>query len=263
VHKIRVIVAIQIGSSVGSGCANNKADVTKIQIALNTFPVGWGGPSPKLPVNGTSSAALIAAIENLQSWQYGWKDGKISPGGVTLQRINSMIASPERPGNPDAISIKWEVSFPFVGQVLSMGCWAATAAMMLCVRDHKQYQLEEILTKADGGPAGTFRLAFLMDGGLKWELHDKFTKALGLKREGLKSFPISTFASWLKYNPLGLTLVFSNKSHIVCLHGMKGDGTEYGTYGFGYDPMGKNFIYSWRTLRGQFELVDLKSIWRC
>ncbi len=256
-------MAITIGASVGVGCANKYSDVVRIQTALNTFPQHWGGPFPKLATEGDCKTLTVGAIENLQQWQFGWKDGKISPGGVTMSRINEMLDSPEKPGKADLISIKWQMSFPFVGQVKSMACWAATAAMMLSVRDGKTYKLEDILTKLDDGPAGLFHLAYEWNSGLRWEHHDKFTKALGLKREGLKSFPISTFASWLKSDPVGLTLAFKNKSHIVCLNGMIGDGTQYGTYGFGYDPWGSDFIYSWRTLRGQFELVDYKTIWRC
>ena len=256
-------MTVTITSSVGSGCTNNPWDVNKIQSALNQLPQHWGGPFPKLSTDGSCKALTIGAIENLQRWQFGWKDGKISAGGVTLQRINDMLASHEKPGEPDRIRIKWQMSFPFVGQVKSMGCWAATAAMMLTVRDRKPYDLEDILTKADGGPDGLFHLAFVMDAGLRWEYHDKFTKVLGMKREGLKSFPVSTFATWLRSDPVGLTLNFKKKVHIVCLNGMIGDGTQFGTYGFGYDPWGSDFIYSWRTLRGQFEMVDQKSIWRC
>ena len=256
-------MTVTISASVGSGCMNNNSDVKKIQMGLNELPRHWGGPFPKLVTDGNCGTLTTGAIENLQRWQFGWQDRKISPGGVTLQRINDMLASGEKPGSPDDIKIKWQMSFPFVGQVKSMGCWAATAAMMLTVRDRRGYKLEDILTKADGGADGLFHLAFLLDTGLRWEHHDTFTKALGLKREGLKSFPVSTFAIWLRSDPVGLTLSFKNRAHIVCLNGMIGDGTQYGTYGFGYDPWGSDFIYSWRTLRGQFEMVDQKTIWRC
>ncbi|MBN9660220.1 MAG: hypothetical protein J0H49_18680 [Acidobacteria bacterium] len=256
-------MTVTISGSVGRGCTNHSADVKKIQTALNAFPQHWGGPFPKLTPDGDCKALTIGAIENLQRWQFGWKDGQIGAKGVTLQRINDMLASHEKPGSPEHYKIKWQMSFPFVSQVKSMGCWAATAAMMLSIRDKKQYTLEELLTKADGGPAGTYHLAFQLDAGLRWELHDDFAKRLGLKREGLKSFPVSTFAKWLREKPVGLTLNFKNRVHIVCLNGMIGDGTQYGTYGFGYDPMGSDFIYSWRTLRGQFEMVDYKTLWRC
>lgn len=256
-------MAVTISSSVGSGCANHYGDVVKIQTALNLLPQHWAGPSPKLNPDGDCKLLTISAIENLQHWQFGWKDGKVAPGGVTLRRLNDMLASPERPGPPERYRIRYEMSFPFVGQVKSMGCWAATAAMMLSMRDKKNYTLEDILRKADGGPMGQFHLLFQMDTGLKWEFNDAFIKALGMKREGLKSFPISTFASWLRRDPVGLTLEFKNRAHIVCLHGIVGDGTEYGTYGFGYDPWGSEFRYSWRTLRGQFEMADYKTIWLC
>lgn len=254
---------VSISGSVGSGCANHYADVQKIQQALNVFPQHWGGPSPKLNPDGDCKGLTVGAIENLQRWQFGWKDGKIGPGGVTLARINEMLASPEKPGLPERYKIRWQMSFPFVSQVKSMGCWAATAAMMLSIHDKKQYTLEDILQRADGGPLGKFHLAYQMDAGLRWEDNEAFTRAVGLRREGLKSFPISTFAGWLRADPVGLTLEFKNKVHIVCLHGIVGDGTQYGTYGFGYDPWGSDFIYSWRTLRGQFEMVGQKTIWRC
>jgi hypothetical protein len=237
--------------------------VKKIQNALNEFPPHWGGPVLKLVDDGSCKSLTIGAIEVLQQLQFGWKDGKISPGGATLRRINDMLDSPEKPGKPDLLKIKWQMSFPFVSQVKSMGCWAATAAMMLSIRDRKQYTLEDILTKADDGPEGLFHFLFMMDTGLRWEYNDTFVKALALKREGLKSFPISTFATWVRQYPVGLTLNFKTKVHIVCLNGIIGDGTQYGTMGFGYDPWGSDFLYSWRTLRGQFEMVDHKTIWRC
>ncbi|HYP07361.1 MAG TPA: papain-like cysteine protease family protein [Bryobacteraceae bacterium] len=255
-------MAITIGSSVGSGGTNKSSDVKAIQTALNEFPMHWGGPVPKLSPDGVCGDKTIAAIKGLQVRQFGWLDGKVSAGGVTLQRINAMLDTHEKPGLPTAYKIRWQMSFPFVGQVKSMGCWAATAAMMLSMHDRKQYTLEDILTKADGGSAGKFHLAFAMDTGLKWEYNDEFSQKLGFKREGLKSFPITTFATWLRSDAVGLTLEFKNRVHIVCLHGLIGDGTEYGTAGFGYDPWGSSFGYSWRTLRGQFELVDHKSIWR-
>lgn len=254
-------MAVTLTASVGYGGTNHYSDVKKIQEALNSFPQHWAGPFPKLVPDGDCKGLTIAAIQNLQQWQFGWHDGKISPGGVTLRRINDMLVSPEKPGSPDDIRIKYEMSFPFVGQVKSMGCWAATAAMMLISHDKKSYTLDDVLKRADGGTSGKFHLAFEADTGLRWEDNDEFSKKMGFTRAGLKSFPISTFAKWLKPDPVGLTLTFSNRVHIVCLHGLVGDGTQYGTYGFGYDPMGSHFIYAWRTLRGQYEMVDHKTIW--
>lgn len=255
--------SVSIATSVGIGCPNNSADVKKIQIALNNIPAHWGGASPALKEDGDCQFKTKSAIANLQQWQFGWNDGKISPGGVTLLRINEMLDPPEKPGNPDAIKVKWEFSYPFVGQVKSMGCWAATAAMLISAGDKKECSLEEALVKADGGSEGLFHMLFDWDTGLPWEHHGKFTKALDLKLEGGKTFLVKTVAGWLKWDPVGLTLIFKNRTHVVALTGMRGDGTLHGTYGVGYDPMGKTFAYSWRTLKGQYELVDHKTIWRC
>jgi hypothetical protein len=253
---------VVISASVGAGCVNKAVDVKKIQLALNAIAPHWGGANPKLDEDGDCKYFTKTAIANLQQWQFGWNDSQISPGGVTLKRINEMLASPEKPGNPDTIKVKWEFSYPFVGQIKAMGCWAATGAMLISARDCKQYTLEEGLVKADDGTTGFFHSMFDLDTGLRWDYHPKYTKALGLKLETNKTFPIATMVKWVKDGPVGLTLIFSNRTHIVAVTGMRGDGTLYGTYGVGYDPMGKTFVYSWRTLKGQYDVVGYQSIWR-
>lgn len=252
---------VSISASVGEGGVNKPADVRKIQDTLNSIPKQWAGAELTLVPDSDCGPQTKAAIRNLQSWQFGWSDGLISPGGVTLARINEMLASTETAGGV-VIDVKSQFSYPFVGQEKSMGCWAATGAMLISVRDLKQYKLVEALDKADKGPAGTFHLLFQLDTGLKWEYYEDFPKALGLKAEGGKTYPVSTIATWLKRGPVGLTLEFKNRIHVVTLTGLVGDGTVFGTYGIGYDPMGKNFNYAWRTLMGQYEITGHKTIWR-
>jgi hypothetical protein len=253
---------VKITASVGAGCINKKSDVEAIQTALNKIPWHWGGPIHDLATEGDCGPLTKSAIGKMQQTQFGWQDSKISSGGVTLARLNEMLSSTEKPGLPNAIRIRWNMSTHFVGQVMDMACWAATGAMLISARDNKQYTLEEGLVKADNGrPDGTFHYLYKTNSGLPWSQYENYIKRMGLKGEGHQSFHIGAIKGWLAKGPIGVTLQFQKYLHIVAVNAMQGDGTEFGTLGRGYDPYGYEFGRAWRTIRGQYEMIDAPVIW--
>lgn len=83
-----------ITASVGSGGVNRKADVEYVQRALNATPVASGGPLVKLDADGLCGAKTVAAIMAFQQKQFGWKDGKVDPGGQTIARLAPHAGGP-------------------------------------------------------------------------------------------------------------------------------------------------------------------------
>ncbi len=83
--------ALGILFAVGSDkrCRNNTADVLKVQVALNKFPVTEGGPEPKLAQDGTFGPLTAAAIRKFQTKQFALKgtDGVVDVGGQTDNRL--------------------------------------------------------------------------------------------------------------------------------------------------------------------------------
>jgi hypothetical protein len=77
-----------IVGSVGRGGRNIPDDVKAIQSALNAQDVANGGPSVKLAVDGLCGPLTIAAIEQYQTRQLGWSDGRVDPDGPTIHALN-------------------------------------------------------------------------------------------------------------------------------------------------------------------------------
>jgi hypothetical protein len=252
---------ITISASVGKGGTNNSKDVTKVQEALNSFPFHWGGPVPQLEVDGDCGPVTKAAIGGLQWFQFGWMDNKISPGGVTLSRINEMLASPEKPGSPTKVKIRYNMSYPGIAQVKHMACWAATGAMLLTAKKNKAYTIEEGLEVADKGPSGTYHLLWEWNSGLKWDYYEDYVKKMGLQGEGRKTIALGAIKGWLERGPIGLTLDVKGIIHVVAAYGLRGDGTEFGTQVAGFDPFGYEFKIGWYTMRGLYQNIDMPVIW--
>ena len=76
-----------ISASVGFGGKNLAADVRTVQKLLNAVPQIAGGPVPPLAVDGLVGPKTIAAIQRFQKAQLGWSDGRVDPGGPTIQRL--------------------------------------------------------------------------------------------------------------------------------------------------------------------------------
>jgi peptidoglycan hydrolase-like protein with peptidoglycan-binding domain len=79
-------MAIQITASVGKGGTNRKADVKKIQSALNAVY-----PSLALVVDGLCGPKTIRRIEKFQRRFMHHPDGRVDPGGRTLKRLNTAV----------------------------------------------------------------------------------------------------------------------------------------------------------------------------
>jgi hypothetical protein len=79
--------SVSIAKSVGRYGVNWAADVRAVQAALNRLPTQFGGPFPKLAVDGDAGPKTKAAIDAFQLKQFGWKDGLIEVGGPTITRL--------------------------------------------------------------------------------------------------------------------------------------------------------------------------------
>jgi hypothetical protein len=79
-----------VGKNCGPG-GNQPADTKTIQTLLNKVPAAAGGPSPLLAVDGICGPKTIAAINQFQIKQFGWKvaDSTVEPGRQTLARLNA------------------------------------------------------------------------------------------------------------------------------------------------------------------------------
>ena len=80
-----------IAEAVGEKSPNKPVDVVKIQALVNNNDIYTGLYAP-LEVDGIASDALVKAIKMFQSSHPDIKaakpDGKVSPGGRTLARLN-------------------------------------------------------------------------------------------------------------------------------------------------------------------------------
>jgi hypothetical protein len=85
-----------ITASVGKlGGVNRPADVKTIQGMLNQVRRDAGGPYPLLAVDAVCGPCTVNAIQQFQTRQLGWgkADGRVDPGGPTLQRLNELAQS--------------------------------------------------------------------------------------------------------------------------------------------------------------------------
>ena len=76
-----------ISGSVGSGGNNDPEDVGRIQDLLNEQ-----GATPPLVCDGDCGKKTIQAIRDFQERVFGWKDGKIDPGGKTWSGLTGEVA---------------------------------------------------------------------------------------------------------------------------------------------------------------------------
>lgn len=85
------IGGISIGGSVGIGGQNRTADVILVQQLLNiTRSVSLSAGQSSLKTDGIAGPLTIAAISRLQKTALGFSDGRVDPGGQTLNRLNVM-----------------------------------------------------------------------------------------------------------------------------------------------------------------------------
>lgn len=91
-------MARDISLPVGEGCQNLASDVMTLQKMLNNVPPDKGGPDydKKLPTDGKPSGEFVTALHNFQSKNadLGHEWTKVSPGGMTLARLNAFDPLP-------------------------------------------------------------------------------------------------------------------------------------------------------------------------
>jgi hypothetical protein len=91
-------MARDINLPVGEGCQNLASDVITLQQMLNNVPLSRGGPDydKKLPTDGKPSGEFVMALHNFQSKNpdMGHEWTKVSPGGITLARLNEFDPLP-------------------------------------------------------------------------------------------------------------------------------------------------------------------------
>ena len=80
-----------IGSSVGAGGINAKADTLMVQQLLNSVPREEGGPDLLLAEDGLIGPRTQAAINKFQKKVLPKPDGRIDPGGPTIKALSSVI----------------------------------------------------------------------------------------------------------------------------------------------------------------------------
>ena len=93
-------MALAIASSVGSGGTNNAADLQSVRVALNSIPIGKGGPSPQLPANASIQqlSNAITAVQNAASVAQPFVAGRVDPSGSTFTALNQLSEAPRDTG---------------------------------------------------------------------------------------------------------------------------------------------------------------------
>jgi peptidoglycan hydrolase-like protein with peptidoglycan-binding domain len=79
-----------IATAVGLNSANRSSDVLTVQTLLNGVPASLGGSATPLALDGIFGDNTAQAISAFQMKQFGWADCVVSPGQVTLQRLNAL-----------------------------------------------------------------------------------------------------------------------------------------------------------------------------
>jgi hypothetical protein len=82
-------MTLTITAPVGAKGKNRAWDVQVVQYLLNQVPPAAGGPDPSLDIDGLIGPKTQGAISSFQRSQFGWADGLIEPGKVTIQALNN------------------------------------------------------------------------------------------------------------------------------------------------------------------------------
>ena len=85
-----------ISASVGRAGRNAYEDVRVVQYLLNCVPAGRGGPARELMIDGACGPLTTQAITGFQRALRGPTDGRVDPGGQTLQALRSFDPYPAR-----------------------------------------------------------------------------------------------------------------------------------------------------------------------
>jgi hypothetical protein len=226
-----------LSAGVGSGGSNLAADVRKVQTLLNAVPPTWGGPTPKLTVDGFIGPATIGAIRAFQTFQMGTlftPDGRVDPRGRSLRRLNHISSTSERPGGVISISVE---PVDHVTQPTNLVCWAAAGTMLVGARDRKSVAIRTVMQTADNNDGGPGYLnMFNTNKGLPPTMIGRYTRAIGLNVGPRANFSVAGFNGLMSgKGALGI-VALTPFLHIRVISAMTGDGTVFGTLVTVHDP---------------------------
>jgi peptidoglycan hydrolase-like protein with peptidoglycan-binding domain len=226
-----------ISASVGLSGANRSQDVRTVQELLNLVPPTWGGPTPKLTVDGLIGPKSNSAIRRFQEVQFRQvfnPDGRVDPGQRSIRRLNHIGNSGSRPSAIFRVSVE---PVPHVRQPSNMTCWAAAGTMLCGARDRQSHTIQTIMSRADANDSGYGYLAkFNANQGLPPGDTRRYTRAIDLRVGPPASFTVQGWRNLLSskgaLGVVGLTPFL----HIRVVSEMFGDGSVFGTYFTVRDP---------------------------
>ncbi len=193
-----------IAASVGENGTNRSEDVRTIQEMLNKALPDWGGPSPKLGVDGICGQKTKAAIRRFQQVQlstYFRPDGRVDPGKRTLKRLNHIWNVNDPPTGSIRISAE---PIDHVRQPTNMSCWAAAGTMLVAARDRQCKPIEAVMAVADAndpgyipfpGILGYMALFNTPTQGLPPGDTGRYTRSIGLRVGPAACFPVNGWTS--------------------------------------------------------------------
>ena len=249
-----------ISASVGQGGVNRANDVKTIQDLLNAARPTWGGPNPKLVVDGLIGPKTIGAIRQFQVHHFATvfrPDSKVDPGRRTIERLNEVANTREVPGASIQAHARGSIH-PLIAQPSFMTCWATTATMLMSAHDNMSYPIDAAMDRADhnptGNPRGYYRTLFDNNQGLPPSEVEIFAIACGMRTEPMVNFTISRWAALIRQSGdlgVGVRMPFL---HIRVIIGMYGDGTSFGTKMVVHDPDGgRRYEELFRTFLQRYE----------
>jgi hypothetical protein len=226
----------KIASGVGKGGLNRPGDVRVIQELLNRCRVG--GPATKLTVDGQMGNATQQAISGFQYryfslslWSAKWLDGRVDPGGPTLDLMKTVASNTEVPTG--SVSARVPGIFQPIQQV-GPTCWAAASAILLGWKEQRR----SVNVRDEIAKIGDEWVGYYDNGsGLPWSKHSDFARAAKMSYMPPASWRLADFLGILRRpSPTYVSFTMTLKSaHAVVIVGAVGDGTSPGTDFIVYD----------------------------
>lgn len=236
-------MAKSIRAPVGRGGVNQAPDVRTVQELLNGVPPAWGGPTPKLALDGLIGPKTIGAIGDFQTTQFGTvfqADFRVDPGQMTITRLNQIVDSGLAPSGFFRLSRE---PIDHVRQPSNMVCWAAAGTMLVSARDLVSQPIRTVMQTADANDPGYNYLdKFNANQGLPPGDTGRYTGAIGLNVGPPASFSVTGWRSMIASRGAVGVVGLSPFLHIRVVTEMFGDGSPFGTFFTVHDP-GTAFPY--------------------
>lgn len=248
-----------ISSSVGRYGRNRQKDVEIVQSLLNEVPEQWGGPVPKLDVDGLSGPKTIGAIFKFQESQLPTAikpDGRVDPDQYTFPRLVEIASSKQSPGRYKLHLIH---NVSYLRQTNTNRCWAAVVAMAMSQRDSVCYQEMAAVNALEASNKDKKYLEkYRANTGISANEWDVFLKDAGMKVPLSKDVKVEEFYKLIRTGkPIVIVFHRGIAAHCTLLVGIKGDQSRFGTYVFEYDPTAGKQWKNFATYRESWlNLVD-------